>query len=159
MLNNYLTRNDSAQSGTGLRSISPNQLLKPGKGFSPSNPGDLSEVRTVEVESRYRPATKQQVGQARANASKAQAQAKRDEQYYRALAKHETADARSQAAYRGYQGATAGAGLKKNTANANYGKRLTTIAPQYARNSMSLGAAQDEAAIKFQELQYQYNRR
>lgn len=160
MLNQYLTRNTASSShSSGIQGISPNQLLSTGNGFTPTNPGDLREIRTVKVEKAYRPATKQDVQQARVGAAKAQAQAKRDEQYYRALAKHEVADARSQQAYRTYQGVQAGATYKKTTANANYGKRLVGLAPQYAKTAFSLNSAGEEAATRFTELQYQYNQR
>lgn len=160
-LNNYITRNASA-SGSGLRGVSMNQLMQVnGQSFTPSNPGDLSEVRTVQVESRYRPASQQEVERARVEAAKAQNQAKLDQQYYAALTKHEKANAKSQTAYRRYQGAQAQATYQKTQANAQYGKQLIGLAPQYAKTQFTLGAAGQEAAVKFAEYQalYQGSRR
>lgn len=158
MLNQFLTRN-SAQT-TAIGGVSPNQILQVhSDSINPSNPGDLREVRSVKVETRYRPVSKDEADQARVNASRAQAQAKVDTQYYRALSKHERADAQSQTAYRGYQSAQAGATFQKTKANAQLGKTLYNLAPQYAKTHMSLGAAGHEAAVKFAEYQATYNQR
>ncbi len=158
MLNSFITRNTSSNSALG--GISPNQLLQVNsQSITPNNPGDLKEVRTVKVERNYRPATKEEANHARVEAAKAQSQAKINTQYYRALAKHEKADAQSQSAYRKYQSAQAGATYQKTTANAQLGKTLYNLAPQYAKTHMSLGAAGEEAAVKFAEYQATYQRR
>lgn len=156
MLNGFLTRN-SAQT-TAIGGVNPNQLLQiSAHSITPSNPGDLNEVRTVKVEERYRPVTKGESDHARVEAAKATSQAKINAQYYRALAKHERADAKSQSAYRQYQSAQAGATFQKTKANANLGKTLYNLAPQYAKAHMGLGAAGEEAAVKFAEYQATYS--
>lgn len=159
MLNNFMTRNSNTQNTMHTGSL--NQLLSVnGQSFTPTNPGDTREVRTVKVEQNYRKATQEEADAARVEAARAQRQAKIDQQYYGALAKHEKANARSQTAYRSYQGTQAQATFQKHTANANYGKRLTNLAPQYAKTHMTLNAAGHEAAVKFAEYQatYQGNR-
>lgn len=159
MLNGFLTRN-SAQTSSAMNGISPNQLLQVNShSITPSNPGDLKEVRTVKVERNYRPVTKDEANHARVEAAKAESQAKINAQYYRSLAKHERADAKSQSAYRQYQGAQAGATFQKTKANAQLGKTLYNLAPQYAKTHMSLGAAGEEAAVKFAEYQATYQQR
>jgi len=158
MLNSFLTRNSNQTSSLGA--VSPNQFLQVNsQSITPSNPGDLKEVRTVKIESNYRPVSKEEADQARVNAAKAQSQAKINTQYYRAIAKHERADAKSQSAYRQYQGAQAGATFQKTRANAQLGKTLYNLAPQYAKTGMSLGAAGEEAAVKFAEYQATYQQR
>jgi hypothetical protein len=156
MLNTFITRNQSSTSAIG--GLNPNQLLQVnGQSITPNNPGDLKEVRTVKVERNFKQATKQEAQTARVAAAKAQSEAKLNEQYYRALAKHEKADSRSQTAYRRYQGAQAGATYTKTAANAQLGKTLYNLAPQYAKTGMSLGAAGEEAAVKFAEYQATYH--
>ncbi len=156
MLNTFITRNTTTTSSMGV--LSPNQLLQVNpQAITPNNPGDLKEVRTVKVERNYKQATKQEAQNARVEAAKAQSQAKLNEQYYRALAKHEKADSRSQTAYRRYQGAQAQATYTKLASNAQLGKTLYNLAPQYAKSAMSLGAAGEEAAVKFAEYQATYH--
>ena len=158
MLNGFLTRNANQTSSLGA--VSPNQFLQVNpQAITPSNPGDLKEVRTCKIESNYRNASKDEANQARVNAAKAQSQAKINTQYYRAIAKHERADAKSQSVYRQYQGAQAGATFQKTRANAQLGKTLYNLAPQYAKTGMSLGAAGEEAAVKFAEYQATYQQR
>ena len=158
MLNGFLTRNSGQTSA--LSGVSPNQFLQVNsQAITPSNPGDLREVRTVKIEGNYRPVSKDEADQARVNAARAQSQAKINTQYYRALAKHERADAKSQSAYRQYQGAQAGATFQKTKANAQLGRTLYNLAPQYAKTGMSLGAAGEEAAVKFTEYQATYQNR
>lgn len=160
MLNGFLTRNASQTSS--MSGLNPNQLLKvSSQSITPTNPGDLQEVRTCKVEQQYRPVSKNEADNARIEAAKAQAQAKVNAQYYKALARHERADAKSQASYRQYQSAQAGATFQKVKANANLGKTLYNLAPQYAKTHMSLGSAGEEAAVRFAEYQatYQQNQR
>jgi transcriptional regulator with PAS, ATPase and Fis domain len=156
MLGNFITKNTTTTSSMNV--LSPNQLLQVNpQAITPNNPGDLKEIRTCKVERNFKQATKQDAQTARVAAAKAQAEAKLNEQYYRALAKHEKADSRSQTAYRRYQGAQAGATYSKVAANAQLGKTLYSLAPQYAKSAMSLGAAGEEAAMKFAEYQATYH--
>lgn len=158
MLNNFMTRSNQNQATMNVGSL--NQMTSVnGQSFTPTNPGDTREVRTCKIEQSYRKATQDDVNKARVNAAQAVRQAKLDQQYYAALAKHEKADARSQTAYRSYQGAQAQATLQKHTANTNYAKKLTNLAPQYAKNHFTLNAAGNEAAVKFAEYQALYQGR
>lgn len=155
MLNQFITRN--AQSHVGGNGLNPNQIMQVHpQAVTPQNPGDMREVRTCKIEPTYRPVTKEEANQARVAAAQAQHQAQVDQKYYAALAKHERADAKSQTAYRKYQAAQAGATFQKTTANAQLGKTLYNLAPQYAKTHMTLGAAGQEAAVKFAEYQALY---
>jgi hypothetical protein len=113
----------------------------------------LAEIRTVNYIANYEKAKDfNQVKEARVNAAKAQAQADLDVQFYKAKAKHEAADARSQQAYRSYQGAYIASMSKKENADNRLKTRAMGTLTAQKRSTYRLNAVANERTIQFEEM-------
>lgn len=144
------TRNGTSGKVGGM---TPNDVMQVAGGApTPWNPGDNSEIRTEQVISKHQNFTTKEVDRLRVKAATRKRQSKTNAKAYAALKAIETADTRDQVAFRGYQTGVARAVAAKKGADVNKAKTLAGLTPVYAGMGYSLGAAQDEATVRVQEL-------
>lgn len=142
--------NASGGRNTGM---TPDDVMNVAAGAcTPWSTGDNSEIRTEQVISKHQNFTAKEVNELRVKAATRKRQSKTNAKAYAALKSIETSDTRDQVAFRGYQTVVARAVAGKKGADVNKAKALAGLTPVYAGMGYSLGAAQNEATVRTQEL-------
>lgn len=151
-----LTGSGSGGSAThGGHSISSSSLLQQthGSAITPTNPGNLTNVRTHQIVDRPRVFTQGEADRICINEAMASHVIQHTRRAFRALGKQEGHDASLQEVYRDYQGKVATNELRKVRSNAKLGKVLHGMRAAYAQlgfgtQQAEMGANQRVSEIK-----------
>lgn len=140
--------NDQSKAGQlanyGGHGLSTGSLMAvtDGSAITPTNPGDLTNLRTRPVVTNLRTYTREEAEAIALQTALNEHTTQQTVKAYRNMGKQETLDATVQSAYRNYQGKVAAAEMRKVKSNARLGKQLHGMRGQYAALGYGLHSAQ-----------------
>jgi len=113
--------------------------------LNPANPGEIINLRTVEIETAPRYMSKDESDAIRTQAKQTTEATGYTVSALRALSRIEQSNAKIQKEFREYQGVVAESELKKVKSNAKLGRKLHSLRPQYARTGAGFHVAEKRA--------------
>ena len=144
----------SGQAVHGGHSLNTSALLNQtnANAINPTNPGNLTNVRTHQVVTAPRCFTRAEADAICTNEAMASHILTHTKRAFKALGKQEHNDAELQSVYREYQGKVAGAEMKKVRANAKLGKTLHGMRAAYAQLGFGTQMAEVNANQRVTEI-------